>query len=321
MTINDLLTDNPLWIVDIGASGGIDPRWPKLTSSFKGILFEPDPREYEDLRSKAGKNLIVLNSALSDSVNTMNFNLCRKQEVSSVYLPNTKVLKKFPDSERFEVNRTITLTTDTLNNQLRKNGISEIDFIKIDTQGHELPILSGSSDYIDKVVGLEIEVEFIELYKGQPLFYDVNHFTQKNGFELFDIRRYFWKRKEGIHTGRQKGQLIFGDALYFRTPENIMSMKDISPEKIIRSICIYLSYGYLDLAQALLKNANDDNLLARKICKKITTILSRLSRHERKKIIPNFKGKRKIQKLFEKSATIFSVEGWSSGTDKTLGNT
>ena len=39
---NNLLLNNPLWIVDVGASGGIHPRWRNLTSCLKCILFEPD---------------------------------------------------------------------------------------------------------------------------------------------------------------------------------------------------------------------------------------------------------------------------------------
>jgi hypothetical protein len=52
MILNNLLANNPLWLVDIGASGGIDPRWKNFTSSLKAILFEPDTREYERLKSE-----------------------------------------------------------------------------------------------------------------------------------------------------------------------------------------------------------------------------------------------------------------------------
>jgi len=45
-----LLENNNLIIVDIGASGGIHPRWKNLTPHFIGILFEPDSREYYTLK-------------------------------------------------------------------------------------------------------------------------------------------------------------------------------------------------------------------------------------------------------------------------------
>lgn len=317
MVGNQLLANNPLWIVDVGASGGIDPKWAKFTSAYRGILFEPDPREYETLKSKSGKHLIVLNSALSDSVNTVDFNLCRKQQASSFYLPNTDFLNKFPESERFEVTKTIRIKTDTLDHQLRINGIAEIDFMKVDTQGHELPILKGSVDYLTNAIGLEIEVEFAQLYKDQPLFNQVDTFVRENDFELFDIKRYFWKRKGSIDTGGQKGQLVFGDALYFKTPEQVLLMNNITQEKMIRSICAYLVYGYLDLAQTLFYDANSQGLLAKEVHDRVALILSK---YEKRNTVPSFRGKGRIQRLFEKIGNVFNSGGWYSGTDKSLGN-
>ena len=50
---------NPLTIVDIGASGGIHPRWQRSKFAFKGILFEPDPREYDNLKASLPENYTV----------------------------------------------------------------------------------------------------------------------------------------------------------------------------------------------------------------------------------------------------------------------
>lgn len=305
--------------MDIGAGGGIDPRWKKFTSYYKAILFEPDPREYEILKPKNEKNLILLNSALSDSVNTVHFNLCRNQRASAVYLPNLSFLSKFPIciSERFDVTSNVVIKTDTLNNQLRQNDITEIDFIKIDAQGSELSILKGSLDYLDKVIGLELEVEFAPLYENQPLFNDVDSLVRKNNFELFDIKRSYWKRKEGMHYGERKGQLVFADALYFKSPEHIVAMNNIAPEKIIRSICIYLVYGYPDLAQTLFTNADSKRMLSKEIHGSIVTVLSKF---KERIPLPEFKGKWKIEGWFKNIANMFASQGWYSGTDEFLGN-
>ena len=55
MIADALLKNNPIWLVDIGASGGIDPRWQQFTSSLKAILFEPDPRDMKYLNLRAEK--------------------------------------------------------------------------------------------------------------------------------------------------------------------------------------------------------------------------------------------------------------------------
>ncbi len=313
-----LLENNQLIIVDIGASGGIDTRWKNLTSSFKCILFEPDPREYSILKENSGSNLIVLNSALSDSSKKVEFHLCKKQEVSSIFPPNFDFLNKFPDAERFEVKKNISLNTDTLNNQLIKNGIDEVDFIKIDTQGYELPILQGSFDYLDSAIGMEIEVEFVEMYQDQPLFDEVNGFVKNKGFSLIDLKRYYWKRKGTINTTNKKGQLIFGDALYFKTPEKILTISNITQEKIIRSIFIYLAYGYIDLSQVVLHEAKNMNLLSEEA---FTSLVMTLKKYEKNELGKSFRLRKKISNLFHKLSIIINKDGsYSFGTDQKIGN-
>jgi len=313
-----LLENNQLIIVDIGASGGIDTRWKNLTSYFKCILFEPDPREYSILKENSDSNLIVLNSALSDSTKKVEFHLCKKQEVSSIFPPNFDFLNKFPDSERFKVQKNIRLNTDTLNNQLIKVGVNEVDFIKIDTQGYELPILQGSFDYLDSAIGMEIEVEFVELYKGQPLFDEVNGFVKSKGFSLVDLKRSYWKRKGTRNTTNKKGQLIYGDALYFKTPEQILKISNINQEKIIRSIFIYLAYGYIDLSQVLLHEAKNINLITEEV---FTSLLKTLKKYEKNELGKSFRLRKKISNLFHKLSIIINQdEDYRFGTDQKIGN-
>ena len=318
MKSNPLLSNNPLYIVDVGARDGMHSRWNKFTSSYKGILFEPDPKEYKLLKSKCGKNLIVLNSALSDSAGELDFHLCQKPGVSSVYWPNIDFLSKFPEVERFDVVKNIKVQADTLNNQLKKNNIFDIDFMKIDTQGHELSILHGSVDYLDNLVGLEIEVEFVPLYKKQPLFNEVDSFIRKHGFELFDLKRYYWKRKESKNTRNQKGQLVFGDALYFKTPEQILKISNINQEKIIRSIYIYLAYGYVDLSQVLLQEAKNINLLTEEV---FTSLVKTLKKYEKNDLGKSFGLRKKISNLLHKLSIIINLdEDYRFGTDQKIGN-
>jgi len=103
-------------------------------------------------------------------------------------------LDKFTDSERFNVEKIIHLNADTLDNQLKKEGIDEVGFIKIDTEGYELSILKGCSSCVENVVGLEVEVEFEPKYIRQPLFSEIDNYVKENGFTLLDLKRYYWKK-------------------------------------------------------------------------------------------------------------------------------
>jgi hypothetical protein len=136
-------------------------------------------------------------------------------------------------------------------------------------------------------------------------------------FELFDIKRYYWKRNDDYNYGRQKGQLVFGDALYFKSPEQVLLMKDLTKDKIARSICIYLIYGYLDLANILSNIANSKGIFAAEIRDAVGLIISKfIDKHP----MPSFRGKGRIRNLLQKMTDLFSDTGWYSGTDRFLGN-
>jgi FkbM family methyltransferase len=319
LDINNILRKNPLIIIDIGASGGLDPMWAQFTSSYKGILFEPDPREYVHLKknNSGNDNLIILNAALSDSNKMVDFHLCKKQMVSSVFEPNFDFLNKFDDAERFEVEKTIKLNTDTLDSQLNKANVTEVDFIKLDVQGYELPILKGAVDSLSSTIGIKIEVEFAEMYKGQPLFEEVNTFITGKGFDLIDLQRHYWKRKGSSGTGTQKGQLVYADALYFKSPEYILGMKNLSQEIIIRSIFVYLAYGYYDLAQVLLSEGNSKSKLDNDTLIKLTSILKKF---KKKDYIPHFKGRYRLKVFCEKLAKRLDFGHKYSGYDTSIGN-
>lgn len=63
-----------------------------------------------------------------------------------------------------------------------------------------------------------LEVEFVRLYEDQPLFGDVNEFLVDQGFDLIRLDTPECTRVRGPIGSRGRGQMLFGDALYFRRP-------------------------------------------------------------------------------------------------------
>tara|TARA_B100000315_G_C14527285_1_gene564446 strand:+ start:485 stop:1396 length:912 start_codon:yes stop_codon:yes gene_type:complete len=256
------LKDQPFVIADIGAAGGLDDRWSDLGSSITPILFEPEKEAYEDLIKVKQDNYIIMKKALYKKKKTIKLYICRKAEVSSIYKPNMDLTNNFHNPERFEILGTDSLEADTLSNQLKQNDVKKLDFKKIDTQGSELEILQGCDDLFVDLIGIEAEVEFSELYIGQPLFSDVHNYISNKGFTFYDIKRYYWKRRLHNRNIRNKGQLIFGDALYVKSPEEIV--KNISSRTfddrvtyITKALYVYISYGLDDLALKLLSNSSE----------------------------------------------------------------
>jgi hypothetical protein len=66
-------------------------------------------------------------------------------------------------------------------------GIAEIDLMWLDAQGSELNILKGLGEKIGRVKVVQCEVEFKEIYAGQPLWPEINEFMVEHGFQLHGI--------------------------------------------------------------------------------------------------------------------------------------
>jgi hypothetical protein len=92
-----------------------------------------------------------------------------------------------------------------------------MDFIKIDVQGYELEVLKGAENRLNEVIGCELEVSFIEIYKRQPLFAEIDQFMRSRGFFLADLERFWWKRKEMPLEIQERGTLAYGNAFYLKS--------------------------------------------------------------------------------------------------------
>ena len=256
----------PITLVDVGFKGGVQEKWLVLKENLNIIGFEPNKEEYDRLQKDYSQGKIY-NTALWSEKRSIDFYVTRAERLCSCLEPNREVLDEFPETERFDILRKIVLSVDTLDNVFQKStleGGGEIinpDFVKLDTQGTELYILQGMQHTLTRsIFGVEVEVEFIEMYRDQPLFNKVDSFMRERGFHLFDLKKYYWRRKCGIgFDGNHKGQLVHGDALYFRNTDMYLNMLENSgfyiKERLLKSVAIALFFGYTDYAIGILEKA------------------------------------------------------------------
>ena len=250
--------------MDIGARFGLQWPWSNISDEITTIMVEPDPLEASNLREKYKnkKNVIIIDKPLYSSKTNLNLHITDSPGSSSIFRPNYDFLKQFPDVQRFNISKVLNFNCDTIDNLFDQKIVNCIDFVKIDVQGAELEILKGGKKiFKSNLIGLEIEVEFCELYKNQPLFSDLDHFIRNElGLELWDISKTYWKYQiNDLKIGSKKGRLIFGDALYFR-PINSLNIwldsfdQEKKKSKILALVECTVLYGYIDYAKAIIEN-------------------------------------------------------------------
>jgi len=239
-------------LLDIGAAIDLEPRWRPFAKFTNYVGVEPDERSRSAILNPQYDFISyqILPYALAADSQTLNFNLCRKPGVSSLYEPNAEFISRFWDVKRFEVEEII--PTDCV--PLDSVDIPNVDFIKIDIQGAENDVLRGAKNSLISVLGLELEVEFIDLYREQPLFGDVCRTLSKQGFEFIDfVDLARWERNAKSHFG----QCIFGDALFLRSPES-MILQSLDVKKWSAYFTILVIYRRFDLIEATLEILPDD---------------------------------------------------------------
>lgn len=81
-------------------------------------------------------------------------------------------------------------------------------FLKIDTQGFEFNVLQGSEEFLHKVLGIELEMSFEQLYANETTFEKLYQYLYARNFRLFYIHPVF-QNPETL-------QLLQADCIFFR---------------------------------------------------------------------------------------------------------
>ena len=228
-------------LIDIGAAGDIEPRWKSIERHLNYFGFEPDARSRSLMLRKNSlcREYTLHPFAAAEKTGLLSLNLCRTPQVSSSFLPDSRFTDLFPDPRRFDVLERCELDSKAID----ELGISAPHFIKLDIQGGELNALKGSGTTLKNTLGLEVEIEFLPIYQKQPLFGDISEFLSSQGFVFMDfVNLCRWER----HSHNGFGQCVFGDALFLRTPEDVV-IEHASEESICTYLAILLLYKRYDL--------------------------------------------------------------------------
>lgn len=266
------IKDLKLYCVDLGSRAGLPSHWEKFVKTLEIDAFDPDVNA-NDKGYKKIKNVKWYSLGLANKTGRFNFYITSKPSGSSLYEPNDEVISKYSPSSYWRVKEKRKLNFLSFKDFLHKFKKKSPDLIKLDTQGSELDILKSlSSKQLDEVLCIEIEAEFIELYKDQPLFRDIDLFLSKKNFEIMDLRTHrSFRVLNEIRGGALKkyydlnnfpnffsAKLVAGDAIYIKKIDETLIKNKL---KFVKVIKIMVMYHFFDEAINLVEYVFDKKLI------------------------------------------------------------
>jgi FkbM family methyltransferase len=241
-------------IVDIGArhiSG--EPVYAPLRRSGGVVVgFEPDAAAVAELNARKNEGDVYLAHAVGDGARHR-LHICAARDMSSLFAPNRSVLELFHGFPVWgEVVETQEVDTVRLDDVPETQGAT---FLEMDVQGAELMILQNAVERLKRAYVLHLEVEFLPLYEGQPLFSDIELFLRERGYRLHRftplVSRVLQPLLIGGNVFSGLSQIIWSDAIFVR---DFVDLSPLADEELLGIAQImHDCYGSIDLSARLLR--------------------------------------------------------------------
>jgi FkbM family methyltransferase len=241
-------------ILDIGASFGDEtPPYQSLVDAGRAriIGFEPNAAECERLNREYGEPHCFFPYFVGDG-QPGTFHETNWMLTGSLFEPNSPLLERFQNlAELVTPVATHSVTTTKVDEIIE---IGDVDFFKIDIQGGELAVFQNALQALSGTLVIQTEVEFVELYKGQPMFADVDTFLRGIGFQFHTFNGFGSRSfkpmvvNDNINQGLR--QILWSDAIYVKDWMNLTDM-DVTKLQKYAVIAHDLLSSY-DLAHAVL---------------------------------------------------------------------
>jgi len=264
-------------LVDIGCSGGIDQVWRKLRTRLRAIGFDAnlfeirrlkDSETHPDVRYVAG--LAALPPDHPFAVRKGDRSNWGRNPWDRLSIVRTREIlaKETPAQTESQMIAANLWTEMELADEqivipdfLRTEGVSSVDFLKIDIDGKDLDVLHSFDAAFDElqILGAGLEVN----YHGSAAdtdhtFHNTDRFMKEKGFELFDlsVRRYSVAALPSANLITMAAQTRFGrplqgDALYVRdvvNPEFDEFASRLAASKLLNVLTIFAVFDLPDCA-------------------------------------------------------------------------
>jgi len=116
-------------------------------------------------------------------------------------------------------------------------------------------VLKGAEKVLESVVAIQTEVEFVPIYRGQPLFAEVDQFLRRHGFMFHRFLKLTGRALQSVDakhdTDAERRQVLWSDAVYVR---DISTWNHLSDESVLKlAMILHEVYGSFDSSATLLQ--------------------------------------------------------------------
>lgn len=224
-------------LIDVGCSGGVEHHWLRFGSALRVIGFDPLIAEIERLRATAPEGTryeaafvgsAEIDQAFppllrgSDTASRNNASVHRTSAAKFARLTNLNY-----DQEVFNRGAPLEFTTRKidLDEFAAAEGIRQIDFLKVDTDGHDIEVLIGAQRLLNSTcLAASVEVQFHgACHPRANTFANIDTLMRDAGFTLFDLEPFRYTRAAlpgqflyDIPAQTTGGAVQWGEALYAR---------------------------------------------------------------------------------------------------------
>lgn len=245
-------------IIDIGATeyeGGTPPSYQPIVNAGISTLVGFDPAlKAQETSSRH----TIFPFAVGDGDRHV-LHECAAPMTSSLLEPNDVVISCYENlASLCRVVHRIDIDTVKLDDI---DDVADVDFLKIDVQGATLLVLQSGISALESALVVHTEVEFVQIYKDQPLFGEVSAFLSACGFEFHHFRDFGSARElsisEDIAFGQTTSRHLWADAVFV---PNRNRLEMISTRQLLLLAAImHDCYGASDFAHSCLTRVDGNS--------------------------------------------------------------
>ncbi len=273
------LAADPLFLIDVGCSGGVEKAWDVFGLNIQAVGFDPLVAEVERLRATETRPDFryeaafvgchdydrLFPKALRDDpiASRSNQSFARTSAQRAM-----NAMKLDYTQEVFNQGAAIKLADRLveIDEYCAEKKIDRVDFIKVDTDGHDLEVLLGAKETMANrgVLGVQVECQLHgPVHPQANVFSNIDLLMREAGFTLFDLDVWSYTRGDlpgafyyDITAQTHGGQVQWADAFYMRdlADPNYPKMTGFvaTPGQLAKAACLLEFYGKADCAAELI---------------------------------------------------------------------